>query len=122
MHNEIYKKMEIAELENLGVELCRNLLDRNYESIAQQLGYAIAFEKSVSEAIKEDFERSILESGGTLELSKFDVMVNAFPARTPGFINLIECRFSFVNSNKEVLAEIIENESGCYLEQISCEA
>ncbi len=114
--------MKIAELKNLGVELCRNLLNRDYISVAQKLGYAIAFEKTHASAIKEDFERSIMESGGMLEHSKISVTVKPFPNGTPGFINLIECRFIFANSSKEVLAEIIENEAGCYLEQISCVA
>jgi hypothetical protein len=99
--------MEIAELENLGVELCRSLLKRDYISVAQRLGYAIAFETIPAAAIKADFERSILESGGMLEHSKFSVTVKSFPSGTPGFINLIECRFIFANSNKEVLATAV---------------
>lgn len=114
--------MELCELESIGVELCRDLLNKDYENIAQRLGYAIAFEKSAAVAIKEDFERSLLESGGTLEMAKFNVAVRFFPDGTSGFISLVECKFSFDNSNKEVLAEIIQNESGFYLEQISYEA
>ena len=114
--------MELCELESIGIELCRDLLNQDYENIAQRLGYAIAFEKAAAVAIKEDFERSLLESGGTLELANFNVVVRCFSDGTSGFISLIECRFSFDNSNKEVLAEIIQNESGFYLEQVSCEA
>jgi hypothetical protein len=114
--------MEAAELENIGTELCQSLLNQNYASIAQRFGYAIAFKKSPATAIKEDFEHSVIESGGVLENSKFNVTVKVFPKGTPGFINLIECRFVFANSDKEVLAEIIENEAGFYLEQISCVA
>lgn len=114
--------MEIADLENLGEELCCSLLKRDYIGVAQRLGYAIAFERAPDSAIKEDFERSILESGGKLEHSTFSVTVKSFPSGTPGFIHLVECRFFFANSDKEVWAEIIENEVGCYLEQISCMA
>ena len=114
--------MEVAELENLGEELCRNLLNQDYACIAQKFGYAIAFKKSPAAAIKEDFEHSVIESGGTLENSKFNVAVKVFPSGTVGFVYLIKCRFIFANSEKEVLAEIIENENGFYLEQISCVA
>jgi len=115
--------MEVAELENLGVELCKSLLNQGYAYIAQRFGYAITFTKAPAAAIKEDFEHSVMEAGGTLESSAFNVTIKAFPNVSPGFINLIECRFFFANSKKEVLAEIIESEAGFYLlEQISCVA
>lgn len=114
--------MEKVELENMGIELCHSLLERDYMGIAARFGYAISFDRAPQDAIKEDFEDSIRQAGGALELSKFNVIVKSFPSGTPGFIDLIECWFSFPNANQEVLAEIIHNESGCYLEQISCMA
>lgn len=114
--------MDVIELENLGIAVCHSLLNQDYANIAQRYGYAIAFEKAPATAIKEDFEHSITKSGGALEYSNLNVTVKTFPSGTPGFINLIECRFIFANSEKEVLVEIIENEAGFYLEQISCTA
>ncbi len=113
--------MEVADLENLGVEFCQSLLKQDYASIAQRFGYALAFKQPPATAIKEDFEHSVIESGGTLKNSEFKIIIKFFPKGTPGFISLIECRFVFPDSKKEVLAEIIENEVGFYLEQISCD-
>jgi hypothetical protein len=112
--------LEITELENLGVSLCLSLLHSDFTRIAEHLGYALAGEKPSALAIKEDFERSLKESRGTLEHSKYDVVIKTFPRGAPGFVNLVECRFVFPNNPCEILVEIIENECGCYLEQISC--
>lgn len=112
--------MEITELENLGVSLCRSLLRSDFTRIAEHLGYALAGEKPSALAIKEDFERSLKESLGSLEYSEYDVVIKSFTRGTPGLVNLVECRFIFPNNPHEISAEIIENECGCYLEQISC--
>ena len=112
--------MEKAELEKIGVKVGKFLIERDYASIAQWLGYALSFSKTVECAIKDDFEESISQSGGILEKSKYQVEVKNFTVGTPGFTNLIEGRFIFTNSKKEVLVEIIHNELGTYLEQISC--
>ncbi|HMU65702.1 MAG TPA: hypothetical protein PKE57_01075 [Cellvibrionaceae bacterium] len=112
--------MEMEELQKLGEWLCRSLLARDFETIAKNLGYALAGEIPAVDAIKNDFDSALKESGGALECLRYDVAIKPFASGTPGFFNLIECRFAFSNANQEILAEIIENERGCYLEQISC--
>jgi len=112
--------MQNVELEGIGIELCRRLMARDYQHIAEWLGYAISFGRATKDAIKEDFEQSLHESGGALELSEFKVTVKTFDGSIAGLSNLIECRFFFPDSESEVLAEIIQNDSGFYLEQISC--
>ncbi|MFO1370430.1 MAG: hypothetical protein U1F46_15670 [Marinagarivorans sp.] len=111
--------MEIAELERLGDTLCMSLLNQDFSDIAQNIAYALQAERPLAVAIKEDFECARTESGGNLELANYSVVIKKFQAGTPGFIHLIECRFTFPNTPKEILVEIIENEAGCYLEQIT---
>ena len=91
--------MEKAELEKIGIKAGIFLIERDYASIAQWLGYALSFSKTTECAIKDDFEESIKQSGGVLEKSKYQVEVKNFKSGVPGFTNLIEGRFIFKNSD-----------------------
>lgn len=114
--------MEITELERMGYMLCASLMKRDFSSVAQRLGYALHGGRPHAIAIKEDFEQSLAECGAALAQAKINLVIKVFPPGTPSFIHLVECRFLFPNSQAALLAEIIENEAGCYLEQISCVA
>lgn len=88
------RDMEIAELERLADTLCMSLLNQDFSDIAQNIAYALQAERPLAVAIKEDYECARTESGGNLELANYSVVIKKFQAGTPGFIHLIECRFT----------------------------
>jgi len=111
--------MENTNFQETGISLCKRLIDKDYVSISKQLGYALAFDKPIDLAIKEDFENTLQESGCNLDNVKYDVAVKLFPKDESEFIRLVECGLSSSNCRGDILAEIIQNKQVVYLEQIS---
>ncbi len=113
------KVIESMNFEEIGINLCQLLKHKDYDSIAEQFGYALAFNKPIKIAIKEDFENVLQESKFDLDNSKCNVIIKIFPKNELNIIRLIECRLKSYKSQGYILAEIIQNDSGLYLEQIS---
>ncbi len=111
--------MENTNFEEMGFSLCQQLRDKDYAGIAEQLGYALAFDKPVDLAIKKDFEDALQQSRCNLITAKCEVTVRLFPENDLELIRLIECSFKSSEFRGNVLAEIIQSKTGIYLEQIS---
>ena len=107
------------KLEEIGLKLCQNLKNRNYSNIAKEFGYAIAFEKPIEIAIKEDFENALQASKCDLNSLICEISIKQFHQDQSEFLHLIECILKPVQAKSRILIEVIQNKSGFYLEQIS---
>jgi len=105
----------------IGQDLCRYLIHGDYTIIATEFGYSIAFDKPIELAIREDFETALQKCECDLNDVICNVVIKEFSKNEPGLIRLIECRLCSPKSHGCILAEIIQNETGIYLEQISYE-
>lgn len=103
----------------LAQSICQNLVAGKYAEVADEFGYALAFDLPKAAALKRDFELAIGANTAKPGEDSCEIVISKFLQDTAGFDYLIECRLTLSGSDECILVEIVSNKSGLYLEDIS---
>ena len=114
------------ELTKLGKQVISLIKGREYKKLADQFGYALAYEENPVDVIKKEIDRCLSELGKHskfTEINGAEIIVKYFEDNDIGLVAVVECTLPIENNSSEMFVELIvtEKEGEYYvtLEQIS---
>ena len=112
--------MEVEELAKISENICDCLASGDYSGISNKYCYALSFDRSSNDALKEDFELALKECNSSLsKLGRVEVVVSSFKENNIGLVFLAECSFP-ASDRSGIYVEVVLNSKGTvYVEQIS---
>jgi hypothetical protein len=116
------KQTDESALASFGKEAATMLMQRDYVSLANRFGYALAYGRELAAAIEEDYERAAATSFEATPDSLPSVKVKYFAPNVSDLFALVECVVP-VAEKSAVLLELIvtgcEEEKHITVEDIS---
>ena len=114
------------QLTDLGLRAVQLLCAGDFSSLAQQFGYALAYDRNPASAIRDELASSLAEIGASaLGPPGATPSVSYFKPNDTGLFALVEQRIA-TDGNGHVLLELVVNTQGAdkhvVLEQISAAA
>ena len=115
--------LDAHDLETYGREAVALLTSGDLEALGSRFGYALAFGRRPSEAIRAALEESLTAIGATaLDHQPVEPCVKFFEPSDTGLLAVIECLVA-TDSGSDVLVELVvtgtRHESHITLEQVS---
>ncbi len=118
-------QMDAMSLSDLGAEAISFLCSRDFRTLADRFGYALAFDRDAAKAIEEDLAECLAESRGEVFASR-DMRplatVTFFDPNTTGLFAVVECALP-TDDAPGLLVELVVTARGGHkhltLEQIS---
>ncbi len=105
-----------------GAEAITLVANKNFSLLTERFGYALAHDRDVALAIKQDFEQCLSEADKPSSQKSTSIEVKYFKPNDTGLFALVEC-VTAVNERDSVLIELIVTGTGeekyITLEQIS---
>jgi hypothetical protein len=108
-------------LTKFGAEAVYLIKNRNFSELAERFGYALAYDRSVAQAIEEDFEQCLSEAEIQSSQNSSSIEVKYFKPNTVPLYAVVEC-ITPINEEATVLIELVVtggDEKYITLEQIS---
>jgi len=114
------------ELTKLGKQVVSLVKGHEYKKLANQFGYALAYEENPVDVIKKEIDRCLSEFGKQskfTETSSTEIVVKYFESNNTGLVAVVECTLPIENGANGMLVELIVTEKNgehyVTLEQIS---
>ena len=106
-----YDQTYEAPLANFGAELVQMIKDGNHHGILDCFGYAVAFGRSLPDAVVSDIERCLTGEGRSAVINQsYDARISVSYFKQPNSSNLfglVKCFLPLDQDNGELLAELI---------------
>jgi hypothetical protein len=104
-------QLDVNTLTQLGGEAIALVRSRNFITLAERFGYALAYQRGLAHAIEEDLERCIANATKQSSQSTKSIQVKYFQPNSISIYALVEC-FTPVSDNINVLIELIVTGDG----------
>ncbi|AHX16169.1 hypothetical protein CH75_05905 [Dyella jiangningensis] len=102
---------DAQSLSALGAEAVVLLVSRDFDTLADRFGYALAHGREVAEAIEFDFAACLSESEGSADRTGRPVTVKYFQTNDAGLLAAVEC-IAYVAEGAAILLELVVTGTG----------
>ena len=93
-------------LSKFGAEAVALVTNKNFSSLAERFGYALAHDRDTTLAIQQDFEQCLSEAEKPSKQKSTSIQVKYFKPNDTALYALVEC-VTAVNERASVLIELI---------------
>lgn len=114
-------QIDVESLTQFGREAIVLVETRNFTTLGERFGYALAYDRDLAQAIQSDFAQCLAEAEGPSSDTAKSIQVKYFKPNDIPLFALVEC-VTPVGKDAAVLVELIvtgEDEKYITLEQIS---
>jgi hypothetical protein len=104
-------QLDVSTLTQLGADAIELVKDRDFTTLAERYGYALAYQRNLAHAIEEDFDRCLANSEIQSSQNKQSIQVTYFKPSSISIYASVSC-ITPVSSSKSVLIELVVTADG----------